>query len=346
MSVLPYYQAEEFEAMINKRDLSSDARRFVLLMHSAANGSPASEIEGRYVTQREPMYVMVCTAGQERLAELCGFRTRTGLADDRQIRAVCQNLTQLGVLVKKTKPQPNGGSETQYYLSVSRLVELPTVDLTTPIGRAVAALSDWDPFAEIPTGEPTGEPTGHVHVHGKHMNKTHDHGTMDHGTMDHVSFSNSFSNAVDEPTGNSVRPPGREPRNYEISITNLPESHINRIVKNYDSALFEDYFRDLLKGGWAKDCDNDRNQVAALFHHVCKLTELRRKTKDPIAIPGAMLVKKWKHRKDPKRLLILTTADEEFASDLRRKSIVSQRSHHSVVPPSLATSAAVAAFGE
>ncbi|HRA88378.1 MAG TPA: hypothetical protein PK992_09915, partial [Planctomycetaceae bacterium] len=181
-----------------------------------------------------------------------------------------------------------------------------------------------------------------VHGHGNNNSKTHVH-----GTMNHVSLRVSVSNASGERTG--VSPPVQEPESYAISFTKIPESHIQRIVKHYDAALLEDYFRDLLRAKprpWAKDCDTDRNQLAALFHHVAKLTEIRRQTNDPIKIPGAMISRKWQKRNQPGGRLDVTTADEEFASELRRKSIVSQRSHHSVIPPSLATSAAVAAFGE
>ena len=290
MSALPFEQAEEFEAMLAKRDLTSDQRRLLMLMHSAANGSPDAEIAGQYDVTHRPMYVMACSAGQERIAELCDFRTKTGAVDDRYVRTVCDELKAKGVLIRKTEPCPTGGSETQYYLSLSRLIELPTIDLTTAIGRAVAALADWDPFAEFPTGEPTGEPTGHDHEH-EHDYKTHDHEHA-HESMKHESF--------------------RKPVNksQQLRMTNIQPDHVRQIVRTKDAKLFEAYFLDAVAARWAKDCVTDRIRLAALFHQVIRIGKARS--------PGRIICQSWKTRDspDPRKQLKLAGEDEDFARQL------------------------------
>lgn len=124
----------------------------------------------------------------------------------------------------------------------------------------------------------------------KNQNKTH-------ASMQHESCRNSVSNRSDD-----------DP----VQMTNISREHVRRIVREHDAPLFRAYFDDAVKAEWAKDCDADRNTMAALFHQVVRIG----KAMDP----GRVICKSWRDRKStgPKTSLKLAKVDEEFATQLLR----------------------------
>ncbi len=133
--------------------------------------------------------------------------------------------------------------------------------------------------------------------HERHVIKTHEACSM---SMPHESLRNSLvgESQVEEPAGESVR------------FTRISEEHVRRIVRHSDCALFERYFRDAVAAKWAKDCERDRVQMAALFHQVIRIGSA-----DHV---GKVISGTWKRRDDPdpKRRLKLAGEDEDFGGRL------------------------------
>jgi hypothetical protein len=89
----------------------------------------------------------------------------------------------------------------------------------------------------------------------------------------------------------------------------IPE-HVQRIVRMRDGPLFESYFADAVRAGWAKDCDADRITMAALFHQVVRIGRAKH--------PGRVISRSWKNRdsQNPRQRLKLANVDEDFARAL------------------------------
>lgn len=191
---LNFSQRDEFDAQLDCRDFSQDSRRLMQLMHGAANGSPGPGIEGKCTNRYgETMYVMVCSLGQDVIAERCGIK------NDTAVRRACVELEQIGILRRITNTMPTGGKETSYFLSITRLMAIEPIDHDTAIGRALQLLAESNPFVEemepVPFGLPVGSPVGMPVVcrsHDNHHddvlinNRTNDH---DHDKEPPVSFS-------------------------------------------------------------------------------------------------------------------------------------------------------------
>jgi|GEM_PF-1739470 len=124
-----------------------------------------------------------------------------------------------------------------------------------------------------------------------------EHNNNTHASMKHESCRKSLLNRSED---------------YRIRMTNILPEHVRRIVRERDGPLYLEYFADAVRAGWAKDCDVDRNKLAALFHQVVRIG----KAKDP----GRVICKSWKERdnKNPKQCLKLAKEDEDFATLLLR----------------------------
>lgn len=304
---LPFHQADEFESELLTRDISDDARRLLLLFHSAANGSPDPDLRGQFRSGPRAAWLIVCTGGQQRLAELAGLRS------DRHVRQVCDELSAHGCLTRVSRPIGGGGSETYYAVFLQELLALPKLDLSTPIGRAlhwfneICAEPHTSKNTAVSTGETTGKrpafrpaddrqttgvSTGHVHAH---ENKTHEHEACSM-SMGHESLKDSG--------GARAAPEATRP----VRFTSIPPDHVRQVVGQTDRRLFALYWSDLIAAGWARDCEADRIQLAALWHQVARLGRARN--------PGGAIAAAWRDRET--RPLQLSAADEDWARRLLR----------------------------
>ena len=302
---LPYQRRDEFDQELYLRPFSTDCRRFMQLMYCAANGTPAAGIEGQFKLQPEPVYVLVSDGGQQAIAAQCGFR------NDTAVRRVCSDLENYGILRRITQSLPNGGRETYYYLSLSRLIAIPRVDPETPIGRAMQALAESNPFSEefqqLPVGSPVGSPVV--------MNHDHDHERL-----------NEFNNSInhDHEATHDYEPDVR--RFGEMSAVDIAAIAGYPVTLNgkqsYASIpsrrrLLEEYFRDAVTAGFA--CEADLPQFAAVIHAAARLNRKPEADKLRVGDPGKWVYRCWANRK--KRPIGRIDADDRRrAADLLRVS--------------------------
>lgn len=155
---LPFQRRDEFDQELCLRPLSTNARRFLQVMFQAANGTAAGGVEGAFHKERS-QYVM--SADQLVLADLIGVSK--GIKDDsrtKSVRRVVEELEQLQILKRYRPTIEVDGKPVRslaYVLSLSRLIDLPCVDINTPVGRTMVDLIDFDPFAECDTGAPAND---------------------------------------------------------------------------------------------------------------------------------------------------------------------------------------------
>lgn len=117
--------------------------------------------------------------------------------------------------------------------------------------------------------------------------------------MPHESFRNA---AGGRPEGRSATPSG------SVRFGAIDSGHVRRIVRERDGTLFGRYFADAVAARWAKDCERDRIQLAALFHQVVRLGRSSNL--------GATIAAAWKRREQAP--LKLAGEDEDFARQLLR----------------------------
>ncbi|GAB5444206.1 MAG: hypothetical protein Fues2KO_45550 [Fuerstiella sp.] len=136
---LPFQRRDEFDQELYLRPFSSNGRAFLRIMFSAANGTPAAGVEGHHLKQRS-QYIMA--AEQSVLAELMH-------CSDRTVRRTVEELEGLGILKRYRPVVEIDGKRHQmlsYVLCLRRLIDLPCIDINTPIGRTVVDLIDLDVF--------------------------------------------------------------------------------------------------------------------------------------------------------------------------------------------------------
>lgn len=124
--------------------------------------------------------------------------------------------------------------------------------------------------------------------------------------MPHESFRNSSG------TGSERASERASPIAGRVRFGAIDSEHVKRIVRRQDADLFGKYFADAVAARWAKDCERDRIQMAALFHQVVRIgrsTNL-----------GGTIAAAWKNRDapNPERRLKLAGEDEDFARQLLR----------------------------
>ncbi|MEP3477984.1 MAG: hypothetical protein ABJZ55_01940 [Fuerstiella sp.] len=153
---LPFQRRDEFDQELYLRPLSTNARRFLQIMFQAANGTPDDDVQGDFHKERS-QYVM--SADQLVLANLIGVSR--SIKDDsrtKAVRRVVEELEQLKVMKRYRPTIEVDGKPVRslaYVLSLSRLIDLPCVDINTPVGRTMVDLIDFDPFDEFDTETPS-----------------------------------------------------------------------------------------------------------------------------------------------------------------------------------------------
>lgn len=127
-STLPFGQAEELQALLERRGFSPAAIGFVLLCFQAANGTAPAGIEGRFVVESggEPCYVVTSLAGKLSLAFAAGINSEKSL--DR----VTKSIELRDCLVKMVRRTARG-KQTIYVLRVGRIVDLPEISEENPL---------------------------------------------------------------------------------------------------------------------------------------------------------------------------------------------------------------------
>lgn len=95
-----------------------------------------------------------------------------------------------------------------------------------------------------------------------------------------------------------------------VRFSRIRTEHVRQIVQGFHAGLFEKYFADAVKAGWAKDCSVDRVRMAALFHQVVRRGQARSY--------GGTIAKAWKRRADPKHPLQLIGEDEDFGRRMEK----------------------------
>ena len=141
--------------------------------------------------------------------------------------------------------------------------------------------------------------------HEEHA-KTHDNKTHVHEGMKHESLKVSNFES--------------QPRKVRVSFSKISKEQFRKVVRGRDAELFEAFFQDALRAGWAKDCEVDRIRMAGLFHQVHRINQA--------SIPGAVINKQWRLRdstgndeNDVPLGLHLSEEDEHFATLLIRPAV-------------------------
>lgn len=123
---LPFDRSDEFEKSIQDRGFSDEAIGFLMLCFQAANGTAPPGIAGKFVAKPDPVYVMASQIGQCAVAHYCG------VGSDRSLRRMTDQLSQCGLLVKRTTRTP-AGRQTAYVVLLQKLFQMPVVGNDNPI---------------------------------------------------------------------------------------------------------------------------------------------------------------------------------------------------------------------
>lgn len=127
-----------------------------------------------------------------------------------------------------------------------------------------------------------------------------EHEYKNHEFMNHEALQNVVVNEPQKSQGDPAA----------VRFSRIRTEHVRQIVQGFDAGLFEKYFADAIKAGWAKDCSVDRVRMAALFHQVVRRGQARSY--------GGTIAKSWKRRSDPKHPLQLIGEDEDFGRRMEK----------------------------
>ena len=126
--ILPFEQRDQFEALLESRELPQEAFDLLALMHQAANGTGPMGVVGSFEQDPEPLYLMECALGQMALAHYCRLRSSS------QFRAICERLERSGIFRRDTDSGETG-RRTVYVLRLSKLLETPVRQEESAIDR-------------------------------------------------------------------------------------------------------------------------------------------------------------------------------------------------------------------